>query len=108
MSKAVATIMRLALVTGQRVEELAGMRREEVDLSPTGSIWTQSGSRRKNKELTRVPLSLLAVSLIKDAIRDAGDSPHVFPSPTGNGAITAHAATRALGNAGEFSVSRLN
>ena len=57
MSKAVATIMWLALLTGQHVGEIAGIRREEVDLSPTGPIWTQSGSRRKNKDLTRVPLS---------------------------------------------------
>ncbi len=29
----------------------------------------------------------------------SGDSPYVFPSPSGTGPITAHAATRALGRA---------
>ena len=33
MTKAVATILRLALVTGQRIGEIAGMTQAEVDLS---------------------------------------------------------------------------
>ncbi len=99
MSRAVATILRLALVTGQRIGEVAGMPKADIELSLANPIWTQQGSRRKNKELTRVPLSPLAAALIRDAIDHSGDSPHVFPSPTGTGAITAHAATRAISRA---------
>jgi len=99
MSKAVATILRLALVTGQRIGEVAGMTKADIDLSRTEPMWTQQGSRRKNKELTRVPLSPLAAALIRDAIANSGNSPYVFPSPTGTGAVTAHAATRAISRA---------
>ena len=78
MGKAVATILRLALVTGQRIGEVAGMAKAELDLS--AAMWTQPGSRRKNKEMTRVPLSPLAMALIGEAIACSGDSPYVFPS----------------------------
>ena len=64
MTKTVATMLRLALVTGQRIGEIAGMTKAEVNLTVGNPIWTQAGARRKNKELTRVPLSPLAVALI--------------------------------------------
>ncbi len=99
MSKAVATILRLALITGQRVGEVAGMAKSDIELAPANPMWTQQGRGRKNKELTRVPLSPLAAELILDAVARSGDSQHVFPSPTGAGAITAHAATRAISRA---------
>ena len=49
--------------------------------------------------MTRVPLSPLAVGLISDAISSSGTSPYVFPSSSRDKAITAHAATRAIGRA---------
>ena len=97
MGNAVATILRLALVTGQRIGEVAGMAKAELELS--AAMWTQPGSRRKNKQMTRVPLSSLAMTLISEAIACSGESPYVFPSPSGRGPMTAHAATRALGRA---------
>lgn len=99
MSASVATILRLALVTGQRIGEIAGMKKVELDLYPANPIWTQSGARRKNKELTRVPLSSLATVLVRDALALSGESDYVFPSPSGAGPISAHAATRALARA---------
>ena len=99
MTTAVATILRLALVTGQRIGEVAGMSRDEIDLSSANPMWTQSGARRKNRELTRVPLSPLATALIKEAMVTSADSAFVFASPTGSGPMSAHAATRALARA---------
>jgi integrase len=96
MGQSVATILKLALVTGQRVGEIAGMTKAELDLSPTSPMWTQAGARRKNKEVSRIPLSPLAVSLINEAIARSGDSAYVFPSANGDKPITAHAATRAI------------
>lgn len=98
MGEAVATIVRLALVTGQRVGEVASMAKAELDLSVAKPMWTQP-SRRKNKEMTRVPLSPLAVKLVRDAVARSDSSPHVFPSPRGTSAISAHAATRAISRA---------
>ncbi len=39
------------------------------------------------------------MSLIGEAMARSGDSLYVFPSPSGTGPITAHAATRALSRA---------
>ena len=61
-----ATILRLALLTGQRIGEIAGMRREEVDLS-TGT-WTIPASRTKNRREHQVPLATIAVDLITKAM----------------------------------------
>jgi integrase len=99
MTKSVATILKLALVTGQRIGEIARMTKAEVDLTLANPMWTQPGKRRKNKEMTRVPLSPLAVLLIKEALTDSGNSPFLFPSRSGENAITAHAATRAVSRA---------
>ncbi len=99
MGQSVATTLQLALVTGQRIGEIAGMAKAELDLSAQKPVWTLSGTRRKNKELTRVPLSPLAMSLIEAALIRSGDSSYVFPSAKGDGPITAHAATRAIGRA---------
>src|SRR5690349_20528550 len=75
------------------------MAKAELDL--TDAMWTQPGGRRKNKELSRVPLSPLGLALVTEAIARSGVSPYVFPSPSGTGPITAHAATRALSRARE-------
>ena len=48
MTQAVATILRLALVTGQRIGEIAGMTQAEVDLSvanPCGRRQARGGIR---------------------------------------------------------------
>ena len=68
------TIFRLLLLTGQRLREVAGMRRDELD----GDLWQIPGSRTKNRRPHVVPLSSMAKKLI-DA---AGDQQIVF-STTG-------------------------
>jgi integrase len=70
-------ILRLCLVTGQRVGEIAGMRRTELNLE--ARTWSLPGSRTKNKHPHLVPLSDLAARIIREAIADAGESPFVFP-----------------------------
>lgn len=54
--------LKLLLLTGCRLNEVAGMRR--VELSPDLSTWTIPGSRTKNKKTHVVPLSPLARELI--------------------------------------------
>jgi integrase len=70
-------IVKLCLVTAQRVGEVAGMRRDELDL--TKHVWNLPASRVKNGTAHSVPLSGLALKLIGEALADAGDSPFVFP-----------------------------
>lgn len=99
MSKAVATMLRLALITGQRIGEVAGARKVEIDLNRREPVWTLPGGRTKNRQTNRVPLSKLAVELLEEAVAASGDSAYVFPSPSGNGPMSAHAATRAISRA---------
>ena len=60
--EAVAAI-RLALVTAQRIGEVCGMTAGEIK----DGVWTIPASRSKNKHAHAVPLSDLALSLVKEA-----------------------------------------
>jgi integrase len=66
-------IIKLCLVTGQRVGEVTGMRRDELDLKHR--IWNLPGSRTKNGYPHSVPLSELGMSII-----GGGKGGLVFPS----------------------------
>jgi integrase len=57
-----APLLKLLLLTGCRVDEVAAMRREE--LSEDGATWNLPGSRTKNKKPFDVPLPPLARELI--------------------------------------------
>ena len=99
MTRGLQLAIKLALVTGQRIGMVEGMVKSELDLTFANPIWTVSGLRTKNRELTRVPLSPLAIKLIFEAIALSGDGTFVFPSTVGRGPITGHAATRAMSRA---------
>lgn len=53
-------IVRLLITTGQRREEVSGMRWEEID--PHEKLWTLPGARAKNGEPNRIPLNTLALA----------------------------------------------
>jgi integrase len=89
-------ILKLALITGQHVGEIAVMTKAELDLSYASPTWTQAAARRKNKGVSRIPLSPLTVKLIIEALARSGDSTYLFPPAMGNAPIMAHAATRAI------------
>src|SRR5258708_27271456 len=77
-----ARILRLCLVTGQRLGEVAGMRRTELDLQRR--LWRWPPERVKNNTAHSVPLSDLALTLIGEALDDAGaDSELVFTGRDG-------------------------
>src|SRR5262245_34963835 len=61
-SKSVQRIIKLCLITGQRVGEVAGMQRAELDLA--AREWKLPGARTKNGHPHIVPLSDLAVIII--------------------------------------------
>jgi integrase len=62
-------ILRLCLITGQRIGEVAGIIRAEIDLS--SREWRLPASRSKNKHPHRIPLSDLALGTINEALADA-------------------------------------
>lgn len=101
MEPVVRDTLRLLLVTGQRRGEVAGARWAEIDLD-SEKVWAIPGTRTKNGRTHVVPLSELAIKLLRDLKKRAGESEFVFPAPAKTGrkgeAITAHAATRAMRN----------
>lgn len=108
-SKACQRIIKLCLITAQRVGEVAGMRRDELD--PTARLWSLPGPRTKNGNPHRVPLSDLAISIIEEALADAdaelrkrlkdpkAESAVVFPA--GEASLSPMAVARTIGRANE-------
>jgi integrase len=77
-SKQCQHVVKLCLVTAQRVGEVAGMNDAEIDL--TAREWRLPGGRTKNGHPHVVPLSDLAIAVINEANdeRGARDGP-LFP-----------------------------
>jgi len=88
--------LRLALITAQRIGEVAGIAKSELDLESSMPLWNLPADRSKNREGHRIPLSPFAVELIKEAWALSEDSDYLFPSPKGVTAIGSHAATKAM------------
>ena len=61
----VTLALKLALVTGQRIGEITGMTEDELDLAK--GIWIIPASRAKNGSQHVVPLTAMALALIKEA-----------------------------------------
>jgi integrase len=101
-SKQCQRIIKLCLVTAQRIGEVAGMRKDELDLK--ACVWSLPGARTKNGYPHAVPLSSLALSVIKEAISDAGKSAFVFPAE--EGPLPPHAVARTIGRAQEADEER--
>ncbi|HEY3777899.1 MAG TPA: tyrosine-type recombinase/integrase [Rhizomicrobium sp.] len=62
------TLVRVLLLTGQRREEVAGMRRSEIE----GNVWTIPGGRAKNGRPNVVPLTSEVIALL-DELPQYGD-----------------------------------
>jgi integrase len=62
-------ILRLCLITGQRIGEVAGITRTEIDLA--SREWRLPASRSKNKHPHTIPLSGSALSTINEALAAA-------------------------------------
>jgi integrase len=96
MRRPTAIAIKLALVTGQRIGEVTGITRAELELNDTAPMWTVPGARSKNGEPNRVPLSPLAIHLVAQARESAGESEWLSPSPKGDGPIEATAPSKAI------------
>ena len=102
-SKACQRIIKLCLITGQRLGEVSGMTRTELDLDR--KLWSLPGARTKNGFPHTVPLSDLGVTLVRDALADAPGSKFVFPAEDG-GPLASPVVTRAITRAHETSKDR--
>jgi integrase len=74
------TVLRLLLVTGQRVQEVTGMRWDELDLNT--QLWRLPSNRTKNKQPHTLPLTDLAIELLDPLRQWQGISEFVFPHRT--------------------------
>jgi integrase len=98
--------MKLSLVTAQRIGEVCGIAKSELVLDGPAPVWMLPRERAKNNEGHRVPLSPMAVSLIREALvlrkrkEEEPESPWLFPArakrDASDGPIEGHAATVAL------------
>jgi integrase len=95
-----AAIQRLALLTGCRSSEVAGINRAELlELEAAGkAAWLLPQERSKNGRSHFVPLSELARATVLSALElISDDDDFVFPSPIETGGpITGHALTVAM------------
>ena len=87
-------VSKLILVTAQRKGEIINASKTEFDLK--GKWWTIPGGRTKNGLSHHVPLSPLAIDLVKHAIKLSGDSKFLFPSPREDKPILASAVDMAV------------
>ena len=86
-SPACQRIVKLCLVTGQRVGEVSGLETAELDLDDR--TWIIPGARTKNGHKHVVPLSDAAIEIIRQALADAGkDAEFVFPNKDGTGPLS--------------------
>lgn len=95
-SKAVQRIIRLCLVTGARVSEVAELPISELDFK--ARVWNLPAARAKNGHGYQIPLSGLAIRILKESIEAAGKKAvHVFPAEDGplSGAAVARTIVRA-------------
>ena len=96
MSPTIATIVRLALLTGLRRTEIAAARKEELDLDSTSPALTIPRGRAKNRNAHRVPLSRQAASLFRQAVEAAGESEFVFPGERSPSHIASRSVSKAM------------
>lgn len=71
--------LKMALITGQRKNEIASMRWDEVNLKE--KVWEIPASKSKNKKLHRVPLSKLAMDILNESKKKMANPIWVFPAP---------------------------
>jgi integrase len=85
-------IIKLCLVTAQRVGEVVGIVPAELDL--TAREWRLPGNRTKNAHAHVVPLSDLAIQIIKEAMAGAGEGAPLFLC--GDGPLAGAAVARTI------------
>lgn len=94
MTKGIKLALKFLLVVGQRRVEVTSATWAEFDLLK--GWWTLPGGKTKNGLLHRVPLTKMALEIMKRVKELSGESPHLFPAPGGNKPITERAVTKAV------------
>lgn len=94
LSEAMRLLLKLAILTGQRMGEVAGASKSELSLNTSNPKWRIPAERMKRKSREQiVPLSEQGVALFKRAIELSGDSEFVFPADQGRVRVGKEART---------------
>jgi integrase len=97
-SPACQRIIKIALLSAQRVGEISGMGTAELDLA--NGLWTIPAERSKNKHSHTVPLTSAAIAVIREALADAGGQPlFVFPGKDRTTSLPSMAVAKTIGRA---------
>jgi len=97
MIKEIQLALKLQIITGQRKGEIVGAEWSDIDLNK--NWWTIPKEKAKNNLPHRVPLSPLALKILKETKKLSPDAPFIFPSPNKEGShITEPAIDRAIRN----------
>jgi integrase len=91
-------VLKLCLITGQRLGEVAGMSRDELDFAK--SVWTIPSWRSKNGHAHRVPLTDMALGVIKAASARVSTE-FLFPGYGKDDAMKSSSVGKAVGRARE-------
>lgn len=75
-----ATILRLLVLLGGRLNEVCGARRRELSWGNELPTWSMPGERTKNALTTIVPLPPVSAELFRQACEVSGESAFVFPA----------------------------
>jgi integrase len=85
-------VFKMMLLTGSRVEEMAGLRWDEIDLK--GKIITLPAARTKNKLPHIIPLNIMAYEIIKTNPRL--NDIYVFPSDNNQSCLKVDGFSQAI------------
>jgi integrase len=94
MNWSTRTVLKLLLLTGQRVSEVAGIPRSEINYEKCE--WHLPAERSKNNTANITPLSPLAVRLLKKAFARSDHAELAFPSPANDGPLINSSIARAM------------
>jgi integrase len=95
-------VIQLCLITAQRVGEVAGIVADELDLS--AQEWRLPAERTKNGYPHVVPLTDMAIEIIKEAMGDSGQRGPLFPC--GKGSLAPRVVARTILRANEITKER--
>lgn len=94
MSESSKLVLKLQLITAQRKGEVVSAEWTEFDL--TDGWWTIPAIKSKNGNAHKVPLSKLALEILKQIKLISSQSKWLFPSPKGDLPFTPEAINRAI------------
>ena len=85
---------KLLVLTLQRSTEVAGIKKQELDLR--AKTWIIPASRSKNKKAHLVPLSPMAIQIVSELLKGVGEDGYLFPAEGGGGHLTNSAIAKAI------------